>query len=144
MNVINVTNHNIDMLFCLDVEPNMCFNNYNCRECIFGHIITFPPSGTTISATPIEKHYKDEANVELITLDFVPSLESQTELQKIKREMEMKDDGYYVIIGSIIAAQAFPEEVYAMVPVPTFERAARDKKLVRSDKFTVFPIKEGR
>lgn len=42
------------------------------------------------------------------------------------------------IIGSIIAAQAFPGRVLAMIPVPGFERVPPAEKRMRADKFTVF------
>ena len=43
-----------------------------------------------------------------------------------------------IIIGSIIAAQAFPGRVLAMVPAPGFERVPPAEKRMRDDKFTVF------
>ena len=48
-------------------------------------------------------------------------------------------DGVMIIIGSIIAAQAYPGLVYAMVPAPGFERVPPAEKKMRADKFTVFP-----
>lgn len=50
--------------------------------------------------------------------------------------------GKLIIIGSMIAAQAYPEEVVAMTPVPGFERVAPAEKRMRCDKFTVF-LKNG-
>jgi hypothetical protein len=43
-----------------------------------------------------------------------------------------------LIIGSIIAAQAYPRHVVAMVPAPGFERVPPAEKRMRIDKFTVF------
>ena len=43
-----------------------------------------------------------------------------------------------VIVGSIIAAQAYPGKVFGLTPVPGFERVAPTEKRMRSDKFTVF------
>lgn len=43
-----------------------------------------------------------------------------------------------VIIGSIIAAQAYPEEVAAMLPVPGYERVAPNEKRMRCDQFTMY------
>lgn len=51
-------------------------------------------------------------------------------------------DGKLIIIGSMIAAQAYPEEVVAMTPVPGFERVAPAEKRMRCDKFTIF-LKNG-
>lgn len=43
-----------------------------------------------------------------------------------------------VIIGSIIAAQAYPEEVAAMLPVPGYERVVPNEKRMRCDQFTMY------
>lgn len=47
-----------------------------------------------------------------------------------------------IIIGSIIAAQAYPGQVVAMCPVTGFERVAPSEKRMRCDKFTIFSEKE--
>jgi len=43
-----------------------------------------------------------------------------------------------LIIGSIIAAQAYPRLVYAMTPAPGYERVPPAEKRANPDKFTVF------
>ena len=43
-----------------------------------------------------------------------------------------------VIIGSMIAAQAYPGQVFGMVAVPGYERVAPAEKRMRCDKFTTF------
>lgn len=43
-----------------------------------------------------------------------------------------------VIIGSMIAAQAYKGQVFGLVPVPGFERVAPAEKRMRCDKFTTF------
>lgn len=43
-----------------------------------------------------------------------------------------------VIIGSIIAAQAYPGKVAAMLPVPGYERVAPNEKRMRCDQFTMY------
>jgi hypothetical protein len=43
-----------------------------------------------------------------------------------------------IIVGSIIAAEAYPGEVVAMCPVPGYERVAPSEKRMRCDKFTIF------
>lgn len=76
---------------------------------------------------------------------FVKTVFESTEngWNKIKEIKETFSELYHdgetlVIIGSIIAAQAYPGEVVAMVPVPGFERVAPTEKRMRCDKFTVF------
>jgi hypothetical protein len=51
-----------------------------------------------------------------------------------------KAAGAEIIVGSIIAAQAYPGDVVAMVPAPGFERVPPDQKRMRPDKFTVFEV----
>lgn len=43
-----------------------------------------------------------------------------------------------VIIGSMIAAQAYPGQVFGMVAVPGYERVTPAEKRMRCDKFTTF------
>ncbi len=43
-----------------------------------------------------------------------------------------------VIIGSIIAAQAYPGKIFAMIPCKGFERVPPAEKRMRPDKFTTF------
>lgn len=43
-----------------------------------------------------------------------------------------------IIIGSIIAAQAYPGKVCAMIPAPGHERVPPAEKRMRTDKFTIF------
>jgi hypothetical protein len=43
-----------------------------------------------------------------------------------------------VVLGSIIAAQAFPGRVLALTPAPGFERVPPSEKKMRADKFTTF------
>lgn len=56
-------------------------------------------------------------------------------METIRRAREA---GAEVIIGSIIAAQAYPGDVAAMIPAPGYERVAPDQKRMRPDKFTLF------
>lgn len=46
--------------------------------------------------------------------------------------------GADLIIGSIIAAQAYPGQVVAMVPAPGYERVPPAEKRMRPDKFTMY------
>jgi len=46
-------------------------------------------------------------------------------------------DGADVVIGSLIAAQAYPGEVVALIPALGYERRPPAKKRMRQDKFTV-------
>jgi len=50
--------------------------------------------------------------------------------------MAMRDAD--VVVGSIIAAQAYPGDVVAMVPAEGYERVPPAEKRMRPDKFTIF------
>ena len=43
-----------------------------------------------------------------------------------------------IIVGSIIAAQAYPGKVFGLTPVPGYERVAPAEKRMNCDKFTTF------
>lgn len=89
------------------------------------------PCGTVISATvkeiPVGNHPSGASLIETI---YTPSKEAEEALTKLEKE-----NPNAVIVGSIIAAQAFPGRVYGLVPYPGFERT--DKRM-RDDKFIVF------
>lgn len=50
----------------------------------------------------------------------------------------LPDGRVLAVVGSIIAAQAYPGRVVAMTPVPGFERVSPAEKRMRCDKFTTF------
>lgn len=53
-------------------------------------------------------------------------------------EMIRKSNPNALIIGSIIAAQAFPGKVFGMTPCKGFERVAPSEKRMSTIKFTTF------
>lgn len=73
------------------------------------------------------------SGAELVRTRFEPSEYDEIKLARIE-----KNNPGAVIVGSIIAAQAFPGRVMAMVPVPGFERVPPAEKRMRDDKFTTF------
>lgn len=95
------------------------------------HVV--PPCGVLINAQPVEEPAGERDGVEFVRTKFVADEESARALD----ELEARYPGAF-IIGSIIAAQAFPGRVLAMVPVPGFERVPPAEKRMRADKFTIF------
>lgn len=102
----------------------------------WGEIVTAEPD-RVINATPIE---------ELVDVDVT---ELQYEIQFVCTRYVGNDEGRQiaeqalqagadVVVGSIIAAEAYPGLVVAMVPVPGFERVPPEEKRMRPDKFTTF------
>ena len=70
-------------------------------------------------------------------ITFVKTVFLPVKDENYEKAMRWREGGV-IVIGSIIAAQAFPGEVVAMTPAPGFERVPPDQKRMNPDKFTVF------
>jgi hypothetical protein len=92
------------------------------------------PCGVVISATASEESAgMHPSGASLVRVRFTASPEQVSALEKIE-----VDNPGSVIVGSIIAAQAFPGRVLAMVPAKGFERVPTDQKRMDPNKFTTF------
>jgi hypothetical protein len=111
--IINTTPHPIDFL-------------------VDGEIITIgaPDPDFIISAKAVEVKISDT----LVTTKFVPTEEGERLYTFFRDEWGFDA----IIVGSIVAAQAYPEQVVAMTPAPGFERVPPSEKRMNPDKFTVF------
>lgn len=103
-----------------------------------GGEFTVSPCGVLINAKTIEEEVGEFTNlpaagVKKVRARFVPEPASEEALVQIEH-----DNPDAVIVGSIIAAQAFPGRVFAMIAAPGFERVPVDQKRMRCDKFTTF------
>lgn len=99
-----------------------------------GEVYELHPCGTVISAQVIEEDAGvHPSGARLVRTRFVPTSEAEAQLARLERE---NPDA--VIVGSIIAAQAFPGRVFALVPVEGFERVPTADKRMRDDKFTTY------
>lgn len=85
-----------------------------------------------VDAHPIEVGVGAIGAATLVRTEFVGTDEGRIVIERAKTA------GADVIIGSIIAAQAYPGDVLAMVPAPGFERVPPAEKRMRVDKFTTF------
>ena len=92
-----------------------------------------PPCGVSVSAQISETVVAEVGKVTFVTTRFKADAEMREILQKVKN---LYPD--VVVIGSIIAAQAFPGLVVAMVAAPGFERVAPSEKRMLQNKFTTF------
>lgn len=120
---------------------------------------------TVVNSTPHPITIQD-VNGELISIESSPDfllinakvkeVSSKTSMLFVKTTFEGDEDGiakidsignYFkekggdekvVIVGSIIAAQAYPGKVFGLCPVPGYERVAPAEKRMRCDKFTTF------
>jgi len=99
-----------------------------------GEVYTVEPCGTLINARAVEEPAGvHPSGAELVRTRF----EADPTSEEALAQLEAENPGA-VIIGSIIAAQAFPGRVLAMVPAPGFERVPPAEKRMRDDKFTTF------
>ena len=89
-------------------------------------------SGAIISAAVVEDSVY-EHGVEFARPGFIASVEGAQLIQDIRKSFPGA-----LIIGSLIAAQAYPGEVVAMVAAPGYERVAPADKRMNPAKFTRF------
>lgn len=93
------------------------------------------PNSVILNAKAEEKQVSDL----FVKTVFVPTEEGKEIISEIKNAFKFQiGTGTLVIVGSMIAAQAYPEDVVAMTPVPGYERVKPADKRMRCDKFTTF------
>jgi hypothetical protein len=103
-------------------------------------IVIVPPD-TVINAQVEEQEtgkvlYSPNGSVTgFVKTAFVPTEEGRETIRSV-RESEGGDA--VIIVGSIIAAQAYPGEVVAMTPAVGFERVPPAEKRANPFRFTVF------
>lgn len=103
-----------------------------------GELVTVPTT-VLINAKAEEKAVNDL----FVTTVFVGTPEGKEIIRDIERTYrETGCTDRLVIVGSIIASQAYPGKIVGMCPVPGYERVAPSEKRMRCDKFTVFTAKE--
>ena len=100
-----------------------------------GEVYELQPSGVVIDARfhEVNMGFHLGSGVQLVRAKVVPTVESEEQLKKLEAEHLGE-----LIVGSLIAAQAFPGRVVAMIAADGFERVPPDQKRMRDDKFTVF------
>lgn len=99
-----------------------------------GEVYEVAPCGVIINAKATDVAAgKHSSGAELVKVVFEADQANTAKLE----ELERNNPGA-VIIGSMIAAQAFPGRVMAMIAAAGFERVPPDQKRMRDDKFTTF------
>ena len=108
------------------------------------HPITFL-DGTNIVTVPADpallvnaKSVEKQVDEFLVTTVFVPTPEGTQLVENISKVCASLKAKRCFIIGSIIAAQAYPGRVLAMTPAPGYERVPIAEKRMAINKFTVF------
>ena len=93
---------------------------------------------TVISAEPKEESagYTTSGGqtVRLVRTVFAPTAQGHTVIESIRDSTSPTP----IIVGSIIAAQAYPREVFSMVPCEGYERVPPNEKRMKPDTFNVF------
>lgn len=95
-------------------------------------------SDEIISAVPEEKphgclqHWPYRENVWFVETVFAGNESGRDIIKRAKKS------GADVIVGSIIAAQAYRGDVAAMIPCEGYERVPPAEKRMRPDKFTIY------
>jgi hypothetical protein len=107
-----------------------------------GEEFVVPPSGVVINAKVREQvrtramwhqNSNQHNRITFVRTKFTKEKESLEKLAEIEKQYPGA-----IVIGSIIAAQAYPGRIVAMTPAPGFERVPPAEKRMRADKFTVY------
>jgi hypothetical protein len=98
-----------------------------------GEAIVIPPSEMLINARMAERIVAERDGVAFVATVFEPDPETEAKLRALKAERPNA-----IIVGSVIAAQAYPGLVVGMTPMPGFERVPPDQKRMNPRKFSVF------
>lgn len=91
------------------------------------------PTSVLINAKATETLARTDAGVDYVKTVFEGTSEGEEVIEKILQECPGA-----VIVGSIIAAQAYPGKVFGMTPLPGYERVAPAEKRMNPHKFTTF------
>lgn len=99
---------------------------------ITGEVVTIDSVPDYIINARIEEETVEDDGIIFTKPSFISTTDGTAIINRIKKEFHSG----YIIIGSIIAAQAYPGQVCGMTPIPGHERVAPADKLMRVDKFT--------
>ena len=92
-------------------------------------------SDGVVNALPVITEVSKGVGYTLTTVNYIPSPSSEVFLSLLR---ERYPDA--LIVGSIIAAQAYREKIFAPVPLKRERHMYKiNRRLVHSDVFTVFP-----
>ncbi len=113
------------------------------------HPVTMQDTDGTLVSIPSDPLYLLNAATQEVQVSdlfvqtvFLDTAKGWDLISRIKEEFlnsEYAADCKLVIVGSILAAQAYKGEVAGLCPVPGYERVAPAEKRMRCDKFTIFP-----
>ena len=114
-----------------------------------GDVVEVPPSGIVIGADVVDETiadiwcslyptYDDGTLVQLVRPSFTANPTTLLMLQRMRTQIKTYHTHVTLIVGSIIAAQAYPGLVVS--PVMTRDTTRAEKKIARSDRFTSYAL----
>jgi len=92
-----------------------------------------PASGVLINSKPEESVVGGNGSIKFVQTTFTSNHEDYVKLNILNDMFPCA-----IVIGSIIAAQAYPKRVYGLIPYPGLERVSVDQKKMQAEKFTIF------
>jgi len=99
-----------------------------------GHEETIPPAGIVINAIPEEEVVESRNGIQIVRTAFRPDPQTEKLLEAL-----IQPDA--LIVGSVIAAQAYPGKILGLVPAPGYERVPPEKRRMNPYKFITFARK---
>ncbi len=104
---------------------------------VTGELVTVEPSEDFVINA---KTKEEQVSPLLVKTVFEATEDGEKRLKSIEKCFTefYRNGEILAVVGSIIAAQAYPGRVVAMTPVPGFERVSPVEKRMRCDKFTTF------
>lgn len=120
---------NVEGIKIINITPH----ELNIKGRMTGEKIIVPISGVLINAKVEEKLVKQTGDIQFVLSAFIADEEIKNDLLKF---LSFKPE--VIIVGSIIAAQAYLGLVYGLCLAPGFERVAPQDKLMSTVKFTTF------
>ena len=108
-------------------------HNINLKSTLTEEEFTLPASGILINGKPEEVTAGGMGSIKFVKTTFVSNPEDIAKINILKQQYPN-----CIIIGSIIAAQAYPGKVCGMVPYPGLERVPVAEKKMQAEKFTIF------
>ena len=101
-----------------------------------GDLVSIPSDPQLLVNAKVEEQQVSDLFVKTA---FKGTEEGSALIETIKSWAREESVDRLVIVGSIIAAQAYPGgEICGLCPVPGYERVAPSEKRMRCDKFTVY------
>jgi hypothetical protein len=94
-------------------------------------LVTVPTSGVLVNAKIVNQE-RTEGTVTYCIPEFVSDSESEGKLSELEETLPAGT----LVVGSIIAAQAYPGRVVGMTPAPGFERVPPAEKRMSTSRFT--------